>query len=204
MQFPLRSALVMPILLLAACGGDADNVADNVADNADLVAGDETGAPVGADDADGGAGGDDGADGGNGAEDDDGTGNDATPPAEPAPPPPGNGTEQPEPAGEVTLSARPVRASAGATMTLTLRNGLRQPIAYNLCTSAIETRAGRPVDTGRTCTLELRTLQPGRSVDYAYKLPDGLADGRYRFLTQVERMRSGRRAGVRSNNFVVR
>ena len=89
-------------------------------------------------------------------------------------------------------------------MTLTLRNGDRQQIGYNLCTSALETSAGRPVPSNRVCTMELRTLGPGRSATYSYKLPVNMADGSYRFLTQVEWMQSGRRSGVRSNSFEVR
>ena len=131
--------------------------------------------------------------------------NGSAPPAErPAPQPPVDNGQAPQPSGPVTLSAAPTRTTQGAMMTLTLRNGSRDQVGYNLCTSAIETAAGRPVPTGRICTMELRTLNPGRSVNYSYELPETIADGNYRFLTQVERMPSGRRDGIRSNGFEIR
>lgn len=53
--------------------------------------------------------------------------------------------------------------NAGATMTLTLRNGSKEQIGYNLCTSAIETTSGKNIESGRVCTMEPRTVEPGRS-----------------------------------------
>lgn len=117
---------------------------------------------------------------------------------------PGNGQQVPEPSGQVTLSAAPATTSADSTMTLTLTNGAREQIGYNLCTSALETSAGRPVPTNRVCTMELRMLEPGRSADYRYELPVNMLAGSYRFVTQVEWMESGRRGTVRSDNFEVR
>lgn len=103
-----------------------------------------------------------------------------------------------------TLSAAPASAAAGATMTLTLRNGSRSQGGYNLCTSGLETAAGVPVASDRMCTMELRTLAPGTSATYAYEIPARLAGGSYRFVTNVERMNAGARTIVRSNNFEVR
>ncbi len=119
------------------------------------------------------------------------------PPQDPAPPAP-----EPEPERSVTLGASPARVPPGATVTLTLTNGLRQRIGYNLCTSGL-IRNGAPVETGRICTMELRTLRPGASTTYGWELPDNLAPGNYRFTTGVERMRSGNRLVVRSNAFRV-
>jgi hypothetical protein len=130
---------------------------------------------------------------------------DALAPGEPSGPQrPGNGSETPEPSGNVTLAATPAETSAGATMSLTLRNGSRERIGYNLCTSAIVTSTGRSVDSDRVCTMELRTLNSGASANYSYELPDDLADGTYRFVTQVERMESGGRSSIRSTGFRVR
>ena len=172
-------------LLLCACNGQTGNTAENAAAEANQAA------PAPSENAAGEV----------LAE----PGNAASPPAgAPAPEPPANGSKAPEPSGEVTLSAAPARTAAGGTMTLTLRNGSSERVGYNLCTSGIETSAGRAVETGRICTMELRTLEPGRSANYAYELPDNLADGTYRFLTSVERMGSGRRGAVRSNSFEVR
>lgn len=121
--------------------------------------------------------------------------------AAPAPAPP---TAPVDEASGITLSAAPAQAAAGATMTLTLRNGSRSEAGYNLCTSGLENAAGVPVASDRVCTMELRMLAPGGSATYAYELPDRLAAGTYRFITNLERMDAGTRAVVRSNTFEVR
>lgn len=124
----------------------------------------------------------------------------ATPPSQAL----GSGAQAPEPSGDVTLLAAPARVSEGATVTLTLRNGSRERVGYNLCTSDLQTSAGRSVPTSRVCTMELRTLEPGGTADHRYKLPLNMPGGSYRFVTQVEWMQSGRRDGVESNSFEVR
>ena len=121
----------------------------------------------------------------------------------PAPTPPTDGQPSPEPSGDVRLSASPSRTAAGSTMTLTLANSANYTVGYNLCTSAIETAAGAAVKTDRICTMELRTLQPGRSANYSFELPANLADGRYRYSTGAENMDAGTRAVVKSNIFTV-
>ena len=134
-------------------------------------------------------------------------------PAAPGPPgtrpqePPGAPASQPEPSGGVTLRADPVSARAGATMTLTLTNGARQDIGYNLCTSGLQMSAGggwRSIATDRVCTMELRTLRPGGQATDRWDLPANLADGRYRFATNVEGLPAGRQRSVASNSFEVR
>ena len=117
----------------------------------------------------------------------------------PAPTPPADGQPSPEPSGDVSLSASPSRTAAGSTVTLTLSNSANYTVGYNLCTSAIETAGGANVPTDRVCTMELRTLQPGRSANYGFELPANLADGRYRFSSGAENMDAGTRAGVKSN-----
>ena len=47
--------------------------------------------------------------------------------------------------------------------------------------------------------MELRTLLPGRDVEYPIPLPGDLAPGEYRFLTQVEVADTGARQGMRSD-----
>jgi hypothetical protein len=117
----------------------------------------------------------------------------------PAPAPPPNGQPAPGPSGDVMLSASPSRTAAGSTMTLTLTNSANYTVGYNLCTSAIETAAGSSVPTDRVCTMELRTLQPGRSANYSFELPANLGDGSYRFSTGAENLDAGPRAAVKSN-----
>lgn len=175
MRLPALSATIA--LLLGACAVDQANDSANMPEQANDLA----------------------------PEASDGPGNEAAPTAgSPERQPPGNGSQAPEPSGDVTLSAAPARTTEGASMSLTLRNGSREQLGYNLCTSALETSAGRPVPSGRICTMELRTLEPGRNATYSYELPKTMVEGSYRFLTQVEWMGSGRRTGVRSNSFEVR
>lgn len=108
------------------------------------------------------------------------------------------------PSGGVALTAAPAQVPPGATMTLTLSNGSPERLGYNLCTSAILTASGSRVPTDRVCTMELRMLEPGRSATYPYQLPANIARGTYRFSTGVERMPSGTRATLTSNEFAVR
>lgn len=74
-------------------------------------------------------------------------------------------------------------------MTLRLANGTSEQIGYNLCTSQLQREvSGRwePVESDRICTMELRLLQPGGEDAFAIEL-EGVAAGRYRFVTSVER-----------------
>lgn len=52
--------------------------------------------------------------------------------------------------------------------------------------------------------MELRTLQPGQTINYNYELPRNLAGGSYRFSTGIEWMQNGSRTTVTSNRFEVR
>lgn len=116
---------------------------------------------------------------------------------------PGNGADAPE-AAEVTLSASPEQTTENSTVTLTLRNGSEEQVGYNLCTSDLQTAGGGKVPTNVVCTMELRTLEPGRTATYGYKLPVNMATGSYRFATQVHWTDSGRTDRIRSNIFEVR
>lgn len=183
----MRFRALMLALLLSGCTADDDNAALNAAANVsgsgELNAADPPRNDAGAD----------------GAADEA-----APPPGSPPAQQPPAGAPGEQPSGAVTLSAAPARVAPGATMTLTLSNGSRGQVGYNLCTSAIETAAGRAVRTDRMCTMELRTLGPGRSTVYAYELPASIGPGSYRFSTSVERMDPGTRGVVRSNSFEVR
>ena len=112
--------------------------------------------------------------------------------------------QQPEPSEEITLSVSPEQTTENSTVTLTLRNGSEEQLGYNLCTSALETAAGREVPTSRVCTMELRTLEPERTATYRYELPVNVAQGSYRFAAQVNWMASNRTSLVRSDAFEVR
>lgn len=183
----MRIRAVMLALLLSGCTAAEDNAslnaAANVSGNAESNAADPAQNQATAD----------------GAADEA-----APPPGSPPARQPPAGAPGEQPSGVVSLGAAPARVAPGATMTLTLRNGSRGQVGYNLCTSAIENAAGRAVRTDRVCTMELRTLGPGRSADYAYELPASIERGNYRFSTSVERMDAGARSVVRSNSFEVR
>lgn len=173
---PVRKSLIIIAALISACTVSEDNGAMNEDMNAPSDSNGGTDVPTQPD------------------------GNQPAPaPGTPSPQQP----PAPEPATSVTFSAAPSRVAAGATMNLTLSNGSRQQVGYNLCTSAIETSAGRSVPTDRICTLELRTLNPGQRATYSYELPDRLSAGNYRFSTGIEWMDAGTRTVVRSNGFEV-
>ncbi len=125
-------------------------------------------------------------------------------PAAPAPGQPLGSRAAPQPSGEPNLSASPQQVARAATVTLALANGTSEPLGYNLCTSALLGSAGSPVRTDRVCTMELRTLEPGNTATYPYELPASVGPGSYRFSTSVERMRSGTRTAVTSNEITVR
>ena len=178
----MKKPLILFAVALAACSQQAENAQNSGLDT--NIAAEPTGSAV--------------------------PGEDGQQPADPpvgdvTTPPQQNETDPPaEPTGDVSLSVTPARTSAGSTVTLTLGNESRQAIGYNLCTSALQTASGSAVRTDRVCTMELRTLQPGRSASYSYELPGSLADGRYRFSTGLERMPDGGRLTVTSNSFEVR
>lgn len=108
------------------------------------------------------------------------------------------------PSGGVALTTAPVQVPPGGTVILTLSNGSPERLGCNLCTSAILSASGGPVRTDRVCTMELRTLEPGRSETYPYELPANIARGTYRFSASVEQMPSGTRTTLTSNEFSVR
>lgn len=124
----------------------------------------------------------------------------AVPPAQQ--PPTGEGATVP--AGDIGLRASPERVGPGASVTLTLNNGSRGRLGYNLCTSLLQTAAGEEVRSDRVCTMELRILEPGRAATYSYDLPSALEDGSYRFSTSVEPMDDGAPTTFTSNAIEVR
>lgn len=108
-------------------------------------------------------------------------------------------------AGVRLLVARPTVA-AGDTVTITLENGSRDSIGYNLCTSGLERRSGggwSAVPNDRMCTMELRTLAPEARATYPLDIPSDLAPGEYRVVTGVERLAARERLEVTSEPFTV-
>lgn len=84
------------------------------------------------------------------------------------------------------LSAEKVSDS---TVRLTLDNGSRETIGYNLCNSQLQRRSGSDwtlVPTDDICTMELRSLRPGADATFEKRLPARLASGEYRYVTRVE------------------
>lgn len=109
-------------------------------------------------------------------------------------------------ASDVTLDVEPNTAAPGDSITLTLSNGTSSAIGYNLCTTGVERQQGsgwEAVPSDRVCTMELRTLEPGRQARYPTTLPDPLPPGDYRAFTTIELMDAGDRTTVRSDAFRV-
>ena len=80
------------------------------------------------------------------------------------------------------------RSAPGDSLELVPSNGTSDLIGYNLCpaTLSIEVRGDwTPVPSDRICTMELRTLDPGREGRYDLQLPADLEPGRYRYQTDV-------------------
>lgn len=113
-----------------------------------------------------------------------------TPPANPAAP-------------GVLLSVE--RVSPGV-MRLTLDNGSREPIGYNLCTSAFERRdpsGWTRVPTDEVCTMQLLTLNPGFDATFEKRLPANLPAGEYRYVAGVESPLGTSQVGVATSPFRV-
>jgi len=181
----MRFAVLPFAALVFACAGPAENGGENAAGN--TAAGNSAATGMGPEEAPE-------------APADAPGENGSAPTAAPSAQPVGEGAQQaPEPAASVSLTASPESARTGGTVTLRLANDSRETIGYNLCTSALLAASGEAVKTDRICTMELRTLEPGRSATYAYELPATLEPGSYRFSTRIEWMRANRGTSVTSN-----
>ena len=110
----------------------------------------------------------------------------------------------PQPTSRVFFAAERVSA---ATVRLALDNGSPDPIGYNLCSSELQRRGTSGwtrIDTGEVCTMELRTLNPGRDATFEKQLPSGLAAGDYRYVTGIESPLGGSRVVLETDAFTVR
>lgn len=90
---------------------------------------------------------------------------------------------------------------------LTLDNGERNPVGYNLCTSTLERRAGTTwtvVRTDEVCTMQLATLNPGADATFQKSLPPNVPAGEYRYVTSVESPLGTAQRSVASKPFTLR
>ncbi len=88
----------------------------------------------------------------------------------------------------VELLVAPEIPMVGQEATLTLLNGSRDAISYNLCTSTLMRHNGagwEPVRSDRVCTMELRILAPGEEDQFTVSIPEDLPPGSYRFETMI-------------------
>lgn len=115
-------------------------------------------------------------------------------------PPPENVNE---PSSRVRLSAERLSQQA---VRLTLDNGERHPIGYNLCTSTLQRRTGTSwaaVQTDEMCTMQLSTLNPGADATFQKSLPADLRPGEYRYVASVESPLGTAQRAVASNAFTL-
>lgn len=117
---------------------------------------------------------------------------------------PGGSAHSPARPAAVSLAVSPTQVAPGGTVMLTLNNASDHKLGYNLCTSTIETGSGVPVTTDKICTMELRIVDPGKTAEFGYALPQTLGAGTYRFAAQVTHMPGDKSSLVRSNDFRVR
>lgn len=106
----------------------------------------------------------------------------------------------------ISLTVAPAPATAGDSITLTLDNGTDGQVGYNLCASSLERQSAsgwEVVPSDVACTMELRTLEAGSEVEYRTLLPAGLAEGQYRYRTNVEITSTSAYRSVTSNAFRV-
>ncbi len=110
-------------------------------------------------------------------------------------------------AGHTLIVTDASEYQSGATVRMRLTNKTGRRVTYNLCRSRIERGNDddwRPVQTslGEACTAELRTLSPGQSVTYAFKLPT-LRRGAYRIATDLDDPQGRARIVATSNTFAL-
>lgn len=109
-------------------------------------------------------------------------------------------------AGPRLATTFPTYGQAGE-VTLELTNHGPGMVGYNLCDSQVERLAGdewvRQHPVAEVCTRELRTLAPGDTATFTFRLDADIPAGHYRVRTRTEQMDSGERAPLVSNTFAV-
>jgi hypothetical protein len=109
-------------------------------------------------------------------------------------------------ADRVTFQAERSSYRHGDTAVIVLRNGLDEPLGYNLCFSSREVRVGdgwKRMSPLRACTAELRGLAPGAQTTLREPITGEWQPGEYRMVTSLERMRTGSRGEVFTPPFTV-
>lgn len=112
--------------------------------------------------------------------------------------------------GDVQLTLDRASYAAGAQVTLTIRNRTPRELGYNACTRVVERESGgrwsQVPEPDRMCTMELRLLAGGATVNEGTELPDVLAAGRYRLTLAMhdESSSSGEPLTAASRPFDVR
>jgi hypothetical protein len=108
--------------------------------------------------------------------------------------------------GGVRLGVEPQALAAGDTLVVVLSNDSSSAVFYNLCHSVLERKSGEKweqVPSDRICTMELRTLEPGKQVRYPLQVPPSTPPGEYRYATRIEDIGSGAHEIVRTTPFRV-
>ena len=107
------------------------------------------------------------------------------------------------PGSSVRLYTDTSRYGPGDTVQLTLSNGTRTTIEYNLCSTTLERKTtgwGR-VKEERVCTMELHVMPSGGKDSTSRELPMGLEAGTYRFTMTINP--GGESQEILSNDFRV-
>lgn len=97
---------------------------------------------------------------------------------------------------------------AGAPVITRLTNRTGRRVGYNLCRSRIERQNDegdwRPVQAEtEVCTAELRSLSPGQSATYTFRIPPHSRRGAHRIRTTLEDLQGGSGLDVVSNAFTI-
>lgn len=110
-------------------------------------------------------------------------------------------------AGHTLIVTDAAEYQGGTTVRMRLTNKTGRRVTYNLCRSRIERGSDgdwRPVQSSlaEACTVELRSLSPGQSVTYAFKL-GSLRRGAYRIATDLDDPQGRARIVATSNAFTI-
>lgn len=107
---------------------------------------------------------------------------------------------------DVVLTVEPAQVAPGDSVTVQLTTTLGDGVGYNLCSSTLERRIAndwQAVPSDRICTMELRTLVPGDTARFTFRLSVGLEPGEYRYHIRVLRSPTDEMRDVSSGVFRV-